>query len=196
MSCYPAVATPMRNVEIKVRCDDLHPVHGILVGRGLKRVARMRQVDTYFDVRDGRLKLREIDGQARVELIGYRRPDLPTARTSTYTVSKVTDVEATRSVLSMVLGTRVVVAKIRDYYQWDNTRVHLDAVDGLGTFVELETALYGGQDDAAERECMEVFEALGLDEKHIVAASYADLLDAMRDDSRPIIVELEPDEIL
>jgi len=187
----------MRNVEIKVRCDDLHPVHAILVGRGLKRVARMRQVDTYFDVRDGRLKLREIDGQARVELVGYRRPDLPTARTSTYTLAKVTDVEATRSVLSMVLGTRVVVAKTRDLYQWHSTRVHLDAVDGLGTFVELETALYGGQQDAAERECKQIFEALALEESNIVGVSYVDLLEAMRDDdSTPLIVEVEPDEVL
>ena len=186
----------MRNVEIKVRCDDLHPVHAALVGRGLKRVARMRQVDTYFDTRDGRLKLREIDGQARVELIGYRRPDLPTARTSTYSVARVTDIEATRSVLAAVLGIRVVVGKTRDLYQWDSTRVHLDAVDGLGTFVELETALYGGELDAAERECRRIFDALGLDDEHIVGPSYADLIEAMRQDSHPIIIELEPDEIL
>ena len=165
----------MRNVEIKARCDDLEQVYAILVAHDIKRKCRMRQVDTYFSVKDGRLKLREIDG-SRVELIGYRRPDVAGARTSTFAIAKVADPSAVRSVLATVLGVRVVVAKTRDLYLWDNTRVHLDAVDGLGTFVELETTVYGDEVDTAERECQQVFVDLELDERRVVGPSYADLI--------------------
>ena len=167
----------MRNVEIKARCPDLQPVHAILMHRELERVARMRQVDTYFTTQKGRLKLREIDGTT-FQLIGYRRPDTRAARLSTYSIAKIGDPAALRSVLAGVLGVRVVVSKIRDLYVWGNTRVHLDAVDALGTFVELETEVYGDEIAAAERECGEVFAELGLREPDVVAASYADLIDA------------------
>lgn len=168
----------MKNVEIKARCEQLQDVHDILAGQSLKRVARMRQVDTYFATPDGRLKLRQIDGTKTVQLIGYRRPDLPTLRLSTYSIAKVADFEATRSVLSGVLGIRVVVSKTRDLYEWESTRVHLDAVDGLGTFVELETRVYGQEQSTAERECMTIFTSLGLDESDLIATSYADLVEA------------------
>jgi len=174
----------MQNVEIKARCRDLQPVHDILVGKGLKRVARMRQVDTYFSTPQGRLKLREIDGR-RVELISYRRPDVRGMRASTYSVVKVNDLPGMRAVLSGVLGVRVIVAKTRDLYKWESTRVHLDAVDGLGTFVELETTVYGQELQTAERECMSVFGALDLDEGDILAPSYVDLLEATGGISSP-----------
>lgn len=169
----------MQNVEIKARCEDLQAVHDILVGQSLKRVSRMRQVDTYFHCRDGRLKLREIDGGARVELIGYRRPDHPAMRTSVYSIAKVADVASMRAVLSTVMGVHVTVAKTRDLYKWEQTRVHLDAVDGLGTFVELETQVYGEELGTAERECMRVFTTLGLQDDDVIATSYSDMLGAV-----------------
>lgn len=170
----------MQNVEVKARCTDLGPVRAILAGEGLSRVSRTRQVDTYFVTGQGRLKLREVDGAQRVELIGYRRPDLPMMRAAIFTIAKVTDVEATRSVLAGVLGTRIVVSKTRELYQWDATRVHLDDVDGLGTFVELETAAYGEEVETARRACLKAFLTLGLAEAETIAGSYADLLEAAR----------------
>lgn len=165
----------MDNVEVKVRWADLAAMERRLHEVGVARVRRMRQVDTYFEVPAGRLKLREIDGRF-AELIGYRRPDVAAARTSRFSIVKLPDAAAMRAVLSAVLPVRVVVAKTRALYQWDDTRVHLDEVDGLGTFVELETAVFGGELEAAQRQCAAVAHALGLSAGQAIAGSYADLL--------------------
>lgn len=167
----------MRNIEIKVRCDDLDAVEARLAEQGCPLVTHMRQVDTYFTTPTGRLKLREIDG-ATTEIIGYQRTDLPAARTSNYELARVADGQALRAVLAAVLPVHVVVAKMRDLYRLEDTRIHLDDVDGLGTFVELETAVYGSEHLAAERQCARLFATLALDPEDVVGPSYADLMAA------------------
>ena len=174
------------NLEVKVRClaEDLADVRERLVAAGAQLTA-LRQVDTYFAVPLGRLKLREIAGpsatERAAELIGYTRPDLAGARWSAYDRVPIApdDTPALKRALTATIGPRAVVVKSREVGLLGRTRVHLDRVDGLGCFVELETVVVLGEDDAGvERELAEVVGLLGLDRFPAVAGSYADLIDA------------------
>ena len=171
-----------RNLELKVRCvaAELEGIRARLLAAGVTPV-RMRQIDTYFAVPRGRLKLREIAGpgeERAAELIGYTRLDLAAARWSAYDLVPVApgDVPALKRALTSTVGVRVVVVKERDVGVIRRTRVHLDEVKGLGCFVELETVVApGDKDETASDELSELAALLGLDGLETVAGSYADL---------------------
>src|SRR3954471_11496304 len=131
------MAPPRRNVELKAR--DPEPERSLERARALGAEDRgeLRQCDTYFAVPRGRLKLREQE-PGGAELIAYERPDAAAARESRYRIAPVTDATALREALDAALGTTVVVDKRRHLLLWDGVRIHLDHVDGLGDFVELE----------------------------------------------------------
>ncbi len=163
------------NVEVKVRAE-LGRVRERLPGLRARRAGFLRQRDTYFDARGLRLKLREQGGHA--ELIAYVRPDRTGERRSDYVVIPVQDV---RFALSQ-FAARVVVDKVRELWMIGRTRVHLDRVRGLGTFVELETLLRRPGEDGAglrasqgERECRRILDGLGLGRERKIPGSYADL---------------------
>jgi len=126
----------------------------------------------------GRLKLREIDG-ATAELIQYARPDEPTARASDYVLALVTDPDRLRDALARALGVRAVVAKRRALYLWRHTRIHLDDVDGLGAFLELETVITDQSEAEARAEIAEAAAALGIRDEDRLAGSYVDLVEAL-----------------
>ena len=149
---------------------------GFSVGRQLldRIAARLHQVDTYFDAPRGRLKLREING-TEAQLIHYDRLDQAKPHASDYVIAPVADPAALKEALGRALGIRTVVEKQRELYLWGHTRVHLDEVVGLGSFLELETVITDQTQEEAERECREVQEALGIGEEALIAGSYADL---------------------
>ena len=116
-------------------------------------------------------------GSAGATLIAYIRPNEGGSRISDYLVSPVPEPETLRLVLTETLGTLVVVEKVRILYAYGSTRIHLDTVQGLGTFVELETVIGEAtslKDAMAEHQA--VITALGLDVLPPVATSYSDLL--------------------
>ena len=171
----PAAA---RNIELKARCSDLAPARAASVALGAEPRDRMRQVDTYFAVPTGRLKLREIerDAGASAELIAYARPDATDARASDYRVVPVPDPAALKAALAETVGVRGVVAKRREVLVWRNVRIHLDDVRGVGTFVEFEAVVgpdHGEAESAANLRA--AAGALGIGEGDAVAGSYIDL---------------------
>src|SRR5262245_16906355 len=131
------VSAPRRNVELKAMDPD--PARSLAVCRELGAEDRgvLRQRDTYFRARSGRLKLREEEPGGAV-LIQYDRPDAAEARESRYRLTRVEDPDDLRASLDAALGTLVVVDKERHLFLWDGVRIHLDTVEGLGSFVELE----------------------------------------------------------
>ena len=174
-----------RNLELKVSCDeaDLWRVRDRLLAAGATTI-RHRQIDTYFAVPRGRLKLREIAGanpnDRAAELIGYDRPDTAGPRWSAYHRIAVApgDAAILKNALTATVSVRVVVAKEREVGVLSRTRVHLDRVEGLGCFVELETVVGPDEDGAgADVELSQVTALLGLDRLEPVAGSYADLAD-------------------
>ncbi len=125
----------------------------------------------------GRLKLRQFDDGTPSELIFYLRDDRDGPKASYYTRSPVTNPEAMHALLATALTTRGIVTKERHVYLIGRTRIHLDRVDGLGDFVELEVVLAQDDDEAGgEAEAHALFRTLGVPETDLVAVAYVDLL--------------------
>ena len=148
LRCYPSMAQV--NVELKARDPDPEATLARCLALGAVETGVLVQRDTYFAGRDGRLKLREQDGE-RPELIAYRRPDSSEASESTYVLAPVADADAMAEALDAGLGATVVVSKRRRLLLWEGVRIHLDEVEGLGSFVEFEAVLpdAGDVDDGA-----------------------------------------------
>jgi predicted adenylyl cyclase CyaB len=168
-----------RNLEIKARAASIHAVDEIARRIGARYEYEMAQVDTYFDVRSGRLKLREVDG-VRFELIGYVRGEETDRRESRYEVFQLSSADPLKSILSGALGVRGVVTKRRKLYLYRSTRIHADEVGGLGAFIEFETEVSGAL-DAAREELDALIRLFRIEEGDFCRVSYIDLLLAERE---------------
>ncbi len=170
----------MRNVELKARDPD--PARSLerALALGAEDKGEIRQRDTYFARAHGRLKLREQEtGGSPLwdELIEYSRADSTDARTSTYRRVPVADAETLREALDAAYGTLVEVTKRRRLLLWDGVRIHLDEVEGLGSYLELEGVAELDSDLTVERAKVErLRQELGIDDENLVATSYSDLL--------------------
>jgi len=164
------------NVEIKARCSDLAPVRDALHAMESRLVGTDHQVDTYFDVPVGRLKLRE--GTIENSLIHYVRPDQEGPKTSDVLLVRLSPDPALKDVLARANGIKVVVDKQREIHFVDNVKVHLDLVEGLGQFLEIEAIDADGSRGEAELEaqCKQFMQAFGVQEADLVDQSYSDLL--------------------
>lgn len=171
---------PRRNVELKARDPEPEATLAMALAHGAEDLGVLEQRDTYFAARSGRLKLREQrrgDGAATAELIAYVRADEAAARTSAYQLVPVPDPAALTAALDAALGITVVVAKRRRLLLWQDVRIHLDAVEGLGTWVELEAVAAPDGDLAAEHaKLAELRDVLGMADERVVAEGYAALL--------------------
>jgi predicted adenylyl cyclase CyaB len=164
-----------RNVEIKARLasiEALLPLVRDLADRGPELI---EQDDTFFACTSGRLKLRVFaDGSG--QLIAYERPDATGPKTSDYAITEVGDPASLRATLARALGQSGRVIKRRTLFLLGRTRVHLDRVEGLGEFLELEVVLR--EDESAENgvaEAHALLERFGVDASQLVSGAYADL---------------------
>lgn len=169
------------NVEVKARCGQPDGARAALRKAGAESHGIDRQVDTYFHVPRGRLKLRE--GDIETALIHYLRSDDAGARPAAVTLYQPGGPTAElKAVLTEALGVRVVVEKRREIYFIENVKFHVDRIEGLGAFVEIEAIdAAGTADDAVlRRQCETWMEALGIAEADLVARSYSDLVEERR----------------
>lgn len=165
------------NIEIKARVKDRTRFHRI--ARDLSgSQATIEQEDTFFHCPQGRLKLRSFpDGTG--ELIHYDRPDRASPKVSRYTISKTGEPETLRETLSKALGIVGVVRKIRHLFVVGQTRVHLDEVEGLGTFAELEVVMQPGQTrENGISIAADLMRKLDIREADLIDKAYIDLLAA------------------
>jgi homotetrameric cytidine deaminase len=168
------VSTPRRNVELKAVDPDPERSLATCRALGAQDKGVLRQRDTYFRTRAGRLKLRE-EEPGGATLIQYDRPDAARARESRYRLSPVPEPDVLRASLAEALGTLVVVDKARHLLLWEGVRIHLDTVEGLGSFVELEGVAPAESNLTAEREKVaHLQQALGIDA--VLSDSYSDRL--------------------
>lgn len=169
------MAEPRRNIELKAR--DAAPKRSLAACEtiGAKASGVLIQRDTYFHTPRGRLKLREEEG-AVPHLISYQRPDLAEQRESRYRIVEVEWVEALKEALAGALGVKVVVAKERRLFLWKGVRIHLDAVEGLGSFIEFEAIAAADSDLSREgAQVAALRQAFDIDDVDIVGESYCDL---------------------
>jgi homotetrameric cytidine deaminase len=165
------------NVELKARDPDPDATAARCTALGADDRGVLVQRDTYFAARHGRLKLRQA-GDGGDELIAYRRPDAAEPGESTYVRAVTPEAEAMREALEVALGTVVVVAKRRRLFVWENVRIHLDDVEGLGTFIEIEAIVAPDGSDLgdARAKVATLRDELAIGDDALVAEGYSDLL--------------------
>lgn len=165
------------NVEIKARDADPEATAARCQALGATDQGVLDQRDTYFAGRHGRLKLRVQDGSG-AELIAYRRPDSTEAEESAFIRAAAADPAALREALDAALGETVVVVKRRRLFLWEHVRIHLDDVEGLGRFVELEAMVGPGLNTAEEAaaKVARLRSELAIADDALVAVGYSDLL--------------------
>jgi adenylate cyclase class IV len=165
-----------RNVEIKARAGDLPELLARAAAVAGTVPELILQEDTFFAVPRGRLKLR-VFSETSGELILYERPDAPGPKTSAYRIVPTRSPAALLDLLAAALGVLGVVRKRRHLFLAGQTRIHVDEVEGLGTFLELEVVLRAGQ-GVSEGEAIArgLMAELGVAEEALVAGAYLDLL--------------------
>ena len=168
-----------RNVEIKARVADPLALRKRIAALPTEGAHVLEQIDTFFNTPHGRLKLREF-GNGCAELIYYERPDQTQAKLCTYERVSCSSPAALRHALSAALGARGVVRKRREVFVVGATRIHLDDVEGLGTFLELEVVLTEGQSIASGTAiATELLRALGIGQSSLVSGAYIDLMELL-----------------
>ena len=167
-----------RNIEIKARLTDRTRVEAAAAALADGPAELIRQDDTFFPCAKGRLKLREF-ATGRGELIFYQRPDACGPKASQYDIAGTDEPAELRRVLGQALGAAGRVRKERTLYVIGRTRVHLDRVEGLGDFLELEVVLAEGEAEASGlAEARRLMAALCIDETALMSGAYVDLLTA------------------
>lgn len=165
-----------RNVEIKARVASLAPIAVKAAHMFGSAPVDIVQDDTFFNCEQGRLKLRTLNDGTGI-LIFYRRDNAVGPKESFYECAKTNEPDTLRTTLSLAYGLAGRVRKHRTLFIVGRTRIHLDRVEGLGDFLELEVQL--ADDEAAEggmQEAREVMGALGVSDAQLVKGAYVDLL--------------------
>jgi homotetrameric cytidine deaminase len=165
------------NVELKARDPDPGATVARCLALGAEDRGVLAQNDTYFAGRRGRLKLRD-EGEDGSRLIAYRRPDATEPAQSAYVLAPASAPEALREALDAALGTVVTVVKRRRLFIWEDVRIHLDEVEGLGSFLELEALVGSGEGDlaAARAKVARLRTELAIEDRALVSVGYADML--------------------
>lgn len=164
------------NVEFKARCENLETIRAILESDGAEYKGTDHQIDIYFNVLKGRLKLRK--GKIENYLIGYKRENCAAAKQSNVILFKTAPNTPLEEILTESLGVKVVVDKERDIYFIRNVKFHLDKVARLGNFIEVEAIDYDGEigREKLQEQC-DLYEGLlGVQDSDLIAESYSDML--------------------
>ena len=165
------------NIEIKAEVKDTKKLRALIEKLSEVPGTGISQEDTFFHTTRGRLKLRTLSPE-HGELIYYERDDVSGPKRSNYLVYTTSDPNSLKATLSASLGIRGVVRKQRSLYQVGQTRIHLDEVEGLGTFLELEVVLNPGQsEEKGATIAAELMAQLGIPESDLLEVAYIDLLE-------------------
>ena len=161
-------------IEIKARYANLSRAREILTRHQAEFRGLDHQVDTYFKVNSGRLKLRE--GKIENALIFYNRENQAGPKESNVTLFRCEKDSPLKEILTRSLGVLTVVDKQREIYFIDNVKIHLDTLQDFGTFIELE-AIGDGVRDKSEllRQCEYYLDLFGVSKHDLVPVSYSDL---------------------
>lgn len=167
------------NIEIKARARDFEDLKSRAETLSDLPAQILRQEDIFFNVERGRLKLRMLSPDP-AQLIYYTRPDQEGPKRSDYHIYRSADPTSLKRVLELAYGIRGTLRKTRYLYHVGQTRLHLDDVEGLGQFIELEVALEGGQSDAeGQKTAEDLMSVLGVERGDLIDSAYIDLLEKL-----------------
>lgn len=164
------------NVEIKAKANQAEFIRSYLKDSRAEFKGTDFQTDTYFNVPAGRLKLRE--GNIENNLIYYERTNSPGAKESSFQLVQVPDAKALKEVLTKSLGIKIVVKKKREIYFIGNVKFHIDEVERLGNFAEIEASdLYADiPKEELQRQCDFYSSELRIKKEDLISVSYSDML--------------------
>ncbi len=164
------------NVEIKARCNDPENIRRYLLTNNADFKGKDEQSDTYFNVPNGRLKLRE--GNIENNLIFYERTNQSGPKNSHFNLVKVEDVKGLKEVLTKSNGVKVIVKKTREIYYINNVKFHIDEVPGLGSFVEIEAGnvFVDLSQNELKQQCDFYMQELKIKPEDLLEVSYSDML--------------------
>ena len=164
------------NVEVKAKCSNAGKVREWLLNNNADFKGTDLQTDTYFNVKNGRLKLRE--GNIENNLIYYERNNQAGPKSSSFILTKIPDAEKLKESLASADGIKVVVKKKREIYYIKNVKFHIDEVEGLGAFVEIEAGNIGADlsKDELQQQCEFYIQQFGIEQKDLIEVSYSDML--------------------
>ncbi|MDX1672385.1 MAG: class IV adenylate cyclase [Balneolaceae bacterium] len=165
----------LTNVEIKARCEELDRIRDLLKEAGADYKGTDHQIDTYFRVAEGQLKLRQ--GTIENNLIYYHRPDRKDPKRSDVQLVSLVNPREMKSLLAEAIGIKIEIRKKREIYFIDNVKFHLDEVEELGRFVEIEAIDRDGSRDeeALRRQCRNYMTEFGIDKEDLISHSYSDM---------------------
>lgn len=163
------------NVEIKARCREPEFIRSYLLSHNAEFKGTDEQTDTYFDVSNGRLKLRE--GKIENNLIFYERTNQAGPKNSHFNLVKVEDARGLKEVLAKSIGIKVMVNKKREIYYMKNVKFHIDEVPGLGSFVEIEAGniLADLSQEELKEQCDFYMKEFGISPEDLIDVSYSDM---------------------
>jgi predicted adenylyl cyclase CyaB len=165
------------NIEIKARARNFTDL--CLRAEALSDTPAqvISQEDTFFHTAKGRLKLRQLAPE-RGQLVYYERTDTSGPKRSEYILAGTSEPSALKAALTAALGVRGVIRKKRTLYMVGQTRVHLDEVEGLGEFMELEVVLRPEQSDAeGQAIAQDLLTRLGVLKEDLLEGAYMDLME-------------------
>lgn len=164
------------NIEIKAKCQNLDRIRRVLKDQQIQAKGIDHQIDTYFNVSAGRLKLRQ--GNIENQLIFYQRNNQAGPKRSDVSIALVEPNSPLKEVLTKALGILIEVDKQREIYFVDNVKILLDTVVGLGTFVEIEAIDDNGSHtvEQLQTQCDEYMQLFKINSTDLVSVSYSDLL--------------------
>ena len=164
------------NVEIKARSEHPEDIIALLEDQQAEFKGVDKQIDTYFKVQKGRLKLRE--GNIENALIHYHRKDQAGPKKSEVTLFKTTINSGLKEILQAALEDIVVVRKHRSIYFIDNVKFHVDKVEDLGSFVEIEAIDDDGTKSVEylQAQCNMYLNLFKIQQSDLIEGSYSDML--------------------
>jgi len=167
----------MKNIELKIPLSDINQTKRCLKKIGAKKQCILQQVDTYFNTAKGRLKLREIDN-IKCELIYYERPNESNSKISNYKITHIDNKnkDKVKNKLRGTCGEKVIIKKNRELWIYKHTRIHLDTVESLGKFLELETVVSSIDMSEAQSEHSSIIKELHISQCKKLSNSYSDML--------------------
>ena len=163
-------------VELKAKIDNIDKVREKILKLNAEFIGKFHQIDTYFNVPKGRLKLREVEGKPYAQLIYYERENIAAPKKSEVFILEISNPEEFKEKTEKILGVKSVVDKVREVYVYRETKIHLDSVKRLGCFIEFEKETLESEIEETRSFLEKLMKKLEIRWENLIESSYGELI--------------------